>query len=152
MVETALILPLLLLLVLGAVELSRAAAASSTVLHASAEAARYGQVNGDLDAPGIRQAFVNVAAQGSVPVRPENVALAYYDSADSQLIGADAGSGYSAASPCPLATPQSCARPVPGDYLTVTGTVPWSAAEPLIGAILGQGFQLVRSTTVRIED
>jgi Flp pilus assembly protein TadG len=152
MVETALVLPLLLLVVMGAVELSRAAAVDSTLLHASQEAARFGQVNGAYDQPGIRRTLSDVAAQGGVRVDAGEISLTYLDGTGAVVIGSDAGAGYAPAAPCPVAAPQTCAEPVPGDYLEVAASIPWSAAEPLIGAILGDGFRLSRSTTVRIED
>lgn len=93
MVEFALILPFLLLLIFGAIELGRLLLIYSSVATASREAARYGAAAGDIggrvahfqDCDGIRSAAMRMG--GLAGLRPADIEIRYDNGDPTQVFG-----------------------------------------------------------------
>ena len=77
LVEFALTLPLLLLILLGAVDLGRVFNASVAITNASREAARYGMSNLD-DTTGIKARAIQEAAGSGITLTPSNIVIQCY--------------------------------------------------------------------------
>jgi Flp pilus assembly protein TadG len=152
--ELALVLPLLLLLVLGIVDLGRVFVASNSLTHASRESARYGALNwNDVNSgSGIRQRLIAAAGNSGVTVTTGQIAVDYFDGAGLGQIGTWPVSpdAFQPAGSCPVGR-VSCAAPIPGDSIRVTVAVPWSAQTAIIQNILPSNFQVKGATSSVIE-
>jgi len=157
--ELALVLPLLLLLVLGIVDLGRVFVASNSLTHASREAARYGSLNWN-DYAGICNRLISAAGNSGVTVDPTKITITFLDGGnpantiDTVVFPNPpdicSTSTLTTASPCPRA-PATCYPPIPGDLIQVSVAVPWSAQTTIIQNLLPAGFQVKGTTSSVIE-
>lgn len=126
-VEFALILPLLLLIIFGLLEMGRLVFVYTAVLNASREAARYGAATGDVggvlqydDCVGIRTAAIRVGFLANIPNNPNDDSVV--------RIRYDQGPGSPATQTCP--TPANWVNT--GSRILVTVSVPYTPMVPLV--------------------
>jgi len=81
LVEFALVLPLLLLIVFGVLDLGRAFHAAIAITNASREGARFGTIRPDATANEIRQATRNEAANSGIDLSASPIAVSCPDTA-----------------------------------------------------------------------
>lgn len=134
MVEFGLVLPILVLLVAGVIDVSRLVAMNSAAVSASREAARYGAAVGTDD--GGTERYVDCAGIRAAARRASSV---LFTLADSQIrVSYDNGSGAARSSACaPHGT-----GPVAGeiqnlDRVIVEVTASFEAITPLVGDLVG---------------
>lgn len=150
LLETAVTLPLLLLVLFGLFEFGRIGQVISTLNQGAEAAARYGGVHPS-DLTGIQAALITPAAAGSVRVTSGQITISYYDPSDSVMVGSYVGGTYTSTSQCSsLVVAALCAGPVAGDHIQVQVDVPWAANDPIIGPML-PGLILHGSSTYLIE-
>jgi Flp pilus assembly protein TadG len=136
LVELAIVLPVLLLLLIGIVDVSLLLNADITITNASREAASYAVLH-PAAAP---SAIASAATSRVAPLLPANVTVTakYYNSATATFVAWPI-SGIPSSSPSPTEIP-----------VQVEVSYPWSASTILIGALFGTGTRTVsgRSTMV----
>jgi Flp pilus assembly protein TadG len=130
-VEFALVVPVLMLLLVGAFDLSRAVNAYVTVSNASREGARYAVLHPTASPDDIAAAVDS----RSVPLDPSVLAVdaEYYDGSDFES-WPDTG--------IPANTPPA------NISIRITVSYPWSSATALIGGFIGGGSRTLQSTSV----
>ncbi len=130
LVETAIVLPLVLLLMFGILDTARYIAAQNTVNTVSHEAARYGSSVGV--APSGKQRFVDCDG-----IRAAGIALSHGTITAAQIsVDYDEGPDTTVNGKCDAG--QSATRTIQeGDRIVIVVTVDWKAVNPLVDAFFG---------------